>query len=166
MPTDLSYREIWLSKGQIALVDECDFNVLSQWKWSAQWNTFTKTYYAARTVRSQDGKSTSLMMHRFIMGLAIGDPILVDHIEPSGTLDNRRSNLRLATHKQNIWNARTPVRNTSGFKGVSARRGRWRARLKVNGKDKQIGTFSSREEAFSAYCYAVKQHRGEFGRTA
>jgi len=91
----------------------------------------------------------------------------VDHVDGNG-LDNRRSNLRLATASQNQCNQRRSSANSSGFKGVTwCRKGkRWKARIKVNKVLKHLGTFTSPEAAYAAYCAASERFHGEFGRTA
>jgi hypothetical protein len=75
-------------------------------------------------------------------------------------------NLREATQKQNCHNARIPKTNTSGFKGVSRKRNKWRAYIKVEEKQKTLGVFSTPEEAHEAYIKAATKYRGEFARAA
>jgi hypothetical protein len=88
----------------------------------------------------------------------------LDHIngQPS---DNRIANLRLATVAENQWNAKTRVDNSSGIKGVRLRSdGRWEARIRVGGKQKHLGSFTSKNEASGAYAAAALALRGEFAR--
>ncbi len=94
-------------------------------------------------------------------------PEQVDHIDSDG-LNNRIANLRLATRSENCRNSRTPRTNTSGLKGVSASgcaNGRWRARIKISGREHHLGTFDTPEEAHAAYAAAAREHFGEFGRS-
>ena len=81
--------------------------------------------------------------------------------------DNRISNLRLATHRQNMANSRSRQNNTSGFKGVSLFKptGRWMAYIVVNYKRIYLGYFSHAEDAARAYDDAAREHFGEFART-
>jgi len=90
----------------------------------------------------------------------------VDHINLDKT-DNRIANLRLATRSQNKANTLRPFTNTSGVKGVSwHRQGRkWQARIKVNGKNKNLGLFTNIDAAAAAYRHAADEHFGEFART-
>ncbi len=81
---------ISLSRGQVTLVDDADYDWLMQRKWCAVWSTSIRCFYAVCSVESK-----ALYMHRYILGLEFGDPRFGDHIEPSQTLDNRRSNLRI-----------------------------------------------------------------------
>lgn len=90
----------------------------------------------------------------------------VDHINGNPS-DNRISNLRIATHAQNISNSGKRKNNTSGFKGVS--RGRttgFRATIFLHGKQIHLGSFVTKEEAYAAYCKAARDLHGEFARLA
>lgn len=90
----------------------------------------------------------------------------LDHIDHNPS-NNRLSNLREATHAQNLWNRGAPRHNTSGFKGVSyvTHCKKWDARITANGKLLLLGLFATPEEAHVAYCAAAKRLHGEFART-
>lgn len=88
----------------------------------------------------------------------------VDHIngDPS---DNRLTNLRAASHQQNIFNGKHRKNNTSGKKGVYQHaNGRWRARIMVNYKMLHLGVFPSIDSAHAAYMNAARKYFGEFVR--
>jgi hypothetical protein len=87
----------------------------------------------------------------------------VDHISRDG-LDNRKCNLRKATHTQNQINS-ISNRGTSKYKGVSwdKSRSKWVGKL-GNGPDHFLGRFDSEEDAARAYDRAVIQKYGEFAR--
>lgn len=91
---------------------------------------------------------------------------VVDHKDADPTND-RWSNLRAATQRQNVQNAKRSANNTSGIKGVSftSARGLWRAAIKVDGKTLFLGHFQTKHEAGDAYASAAHQHFGEFART-
>lgn len=103
--------------------------------------------------------------HRLAWALSYGEwpSDDIDHINGDRS-DNRLSNLRLATRSQNNINAGPPKDNTSGFRGVSANRGRWGAYINVDGKRHWLGTFDTQEEAAAAYAEAALKHFGEFAR--
>jgi hypothetical protein len=96
-----------------------------------------------------------------------GEPVppQVDH-RNLDTLDNGIENLRDATHSQNHANARPQRNNTSGFKGVSWNepRRKWVAHIKVNGIQRNLGGFPTKEEASAAYEAAAIAAWGEFAR--
>ena len=100
-------KKIKLTQGKVALVDDGDFEWLSQWKW-----TYKNGGYAYRSI----GSKGHIFLHRAIMKSPKN--LEIDHINGNG-LDNRRSNLRFATHKQNIRNQQKQKNRTSKYKGVS-----------------------------------------------
>jgi hypothetical protein len=117
-----------------------------------------RTFYAKTSTGG-----TTLFLHNVIFGPC---DKLVDHIDGDG-LNNRRSNLRAATTRQNQANKRLPENNTSGFKGVREAKWatgpkRWRATIFVDGKHNHLGYFFSPEEAAVAYDYAAERVWGEF----
>lgn len=80
--------------------------------------------------------------------------------------DNHFANLRDGTHADNMHNTRRQRNNTTGFKGVSARCGRYRAQIKANKKHIHLGTFDTPQAAHQAYCAASAKYHGAFGRGA
>lgn len=83
--------------------------------------------------------------------------------------NNRFSNLRPATRRENMRNTRLQRRSTSGFKGVSfnKERQRWVATIKgADGRYRYLGRFTAKEEAAAAYAEAAKSIAGEFARVA
>lgn len=92
-------------------------------------------------------------------------PEEIDHINRNKN-DNRWANLRLSSRVDNARNRPREKRNTSGYKGVSWHKPsrRWRARIgKGGGKNgRHIGLFSTREDAYAAYCAAAYALHGEF----
>lgn len=106
-------REIPLTKGKVTIVDAGDYEFLSQWNWFS-----LNDYYAARTkyigMFNGKPKRITIKMHQVLMNAPEGFEI--DHINGDG-LDNRRSNLRICTHQQNIWNRRAQKGSTSKYKG-------------------------------------------------
>jgi len=115
--------------------------------------------------------STLQLLHRIILERVLGRTLTrkeqVDHIN-GDTLDNRRENLRLATHAQNQQNRKVRSDSKSGYKGVWYRSdtGKWCAEIKANRKRYCLGSFGTPEDAYKAYCDAAKELHGEFARTA
>lgn len=148
---------IFTKNGYEILVDQIDFDEFSKHAWQ-----INQRGYAYRKMKI-DGRYKNVRMHRYVMGVLLGDPREVDHID-GNRLNNQRSNLRICSHGENMYNYKKPVTNTSGFKGVKPAKanGRWRADIRINGKQTTLGTFDDPETAYAAYCEAAARHRGEF----
>ena len=151
-----------LTRGYVAIIDIVDLPLVEGQNWSAL--VLPRAVYAQRC-EWIDGKRTTVMLHRKILQAPPG--LQVDHINSNG-LDNRRSNIRLASRSQNAHNQRRSCKNTSGFKGVlfDMARGKWRAQINLNGRHELIGCFCSAEAAFSAYSDAATRLHGEFARVS
>lgn len=151
--------EVQLTQAKIAIIDNVDAD-LAELRWYAQ--RAPTTFYAMRSIRKSDGKKTTERLHQIIarrMGI-VGPP---DHKDRDG-LNNRRDNLRPADSVQNGANRGLQVNNASGYKGVSwyKRRGKWEARVQIEGKRRQLGYFDDPIEAAKAYDRAALQLHGEF----
>ena len=152
-------REVPVSGGRTALIDEADYESIQHWKWSSCRKRHTFAVY--RAVLEQ-GKSRRIYLSRFIMQAPSG--LFVDHENGDG-LDNRRDNLRLCTHTENNRHrCRPQSTNTSGHRGVFWERGakKWRAQLSVNNRNVHLGMFLTVEDAGNAYRQAAVSRYGEF----
>lgn len=153
-------KEIKLTRGMFALVDDEDFEYLNQWKWNAQ--KIRNNWYAVRTVWSSGNKRHGELMHRVLLKAKTAKEI-VDHKDRNG-LNNQKVNLRLCTVAQNCANRSPKKHSTSKYLGVCwiAGRGKWRADIKDSGKNKFLGQFDSEDAAANAYNAAAKEIHGEF----
>ncbi len=157
-----------LTKGYEAIIDAADVPLLGGVNWYA-WASnradgSVRAVYAVRAI--QVGNAQRLIhLHRVIMETPEG--LEVDHIDGNG-LNNQRSNLRNATRSQNLRNQGAKSTNTSGRKGVSLDRqtGKWRARIWLEGKNRNLGSFNCPTAAALAYARASRELHGEFGRVA
>ncbi len=154
-------KTIPLSQGQVAIIDDEDFNWVNQYKWSFQRNR--RTGYAVRSVKYH-GKQTRSPLHREVLGLGPGDPE-VDHRDGNG-LNCTKDNLRMATRQQNQRNQRKHLGTSSQFKGVcwdKANR-KWLAQIQVDGYLEYLGRFDAELTAARAYNLAAVQAFGEFAQ--
>jgi hypothetical protein len=146
-------KQIQLTQGKFALVDDEDYCDLSQYKWSL-----------ATCGYAQRGTSPKIYMHRQIMNAPTG--MEVDHIN-GNRADNRKSNLRLCSHQQNLQARPRFKNNSSGFRGVNyEKKGlkHWRARIELNGKKIDLGLYIDPRDAAIAYNNAARIIHGEFAR--
>lgn len=150
-------KRIELSQGRVALVDDEDFEWLSQWKWCYARNKEATTGYALRT--------DSCRMH-----IAIAERsglwkfgYEIDHVNGCGC-DNRKENLRVATRRENGCNQKKRSDNSSGKTGVSwdSSRHRWRVQIMVNYRAKTIGRFKNLEDAKRVRMIAEAEYFGKF----
>lgn len=131
-------KKIPLGHGQFAIVDDEDYELVTQFKWHTMANSHSHHVYAA----------TKLRMHRLIVKPPPG--YMVDHIN-GDTLDNRRCNLRICTNAQNQQNTGSRG-GTSQYKGVSfqVKSGRWMAAFQYDGVRYYCGMWETEEDAARA----------------
>ena len=154
-------KTIQLTRGMVTVVDDEDFEFLSQWKWHA--GCCGGLFYARRDVKVGE-KRHVIYMHRVLIGAVEGQG--VDHKDRS-TLNNQKSNLRFANQTSNNANTRLRKNNTSGFKGVVWHKAskRWIANVTAKGKRIHVGLFDSPKQAADAYDEAAKKHFEDFAAT-
>ena len=152
-------KEIQLTQGKVALVDDEDYEYLMQWKWFA--NKKGSTFYAVRSLHSNNVRKT-IFMHRLITN-NINTKMQTDHLNGNG-LDNRKINLRICTTSQNSMNRGLQINNTTGFKGVNYDKfsNKFRAQIRVNNIYKNLGYYIDPKDAARAYNEAAIKFHGEF----
>ncbi|MBH1941314.1 HNH endonuclease [Mobilitalea sibirica] len=151
------YMVGYLKSGQEFLFDVNDFETIQQYKW-----VFDNGY-----VRMSPTHGKRVFLHNFLLGSGRGDEgLFVDHINHD-KLDNRRCNLRVATKSQNGMNRSLQANSTTGFIGVSymPQRGKYRARIKKDGREQHLGLFITAEQAAIAYDSAAIRLHGTFAYT-
>ncbi len=154
-------KQIPLTQGKFALVDDDVYEWASKYKWYTRRKK--NTCYAERNTGTWPFRKI-VRLHREIMNAEQG--IQVDHINGNG-LDCRRTNMRLASNAENQRNRGSQANNTSGYKGVvwdNAKR-KWRARIRVDGTLVHLGYFSVPEDAARAYDVGARMYHGEFAKT-
>lgn len=157
-------KKIPLTQGKFAIVDDEDFDFLSQWKWSAHISKKAgqHTYYAIRATQKE---SDNCRMHRVIMGLHSTDKRYIDHQNHNG-LDNRKKNLRICSNQLNQGNSQKIKLEgmTSKYKGVRwhKQNRKYTAQIMFNRKSIYLGSFTNEIEAAKTYDIKAKELFGEF----
>ena len=160
-------KRIPLTQGKYTLVDDEDFELLSQWSWCFQ--PSGNTGYAIRCTKEHK-KNITIRMHRQILRLKKGDGIQIDHVNHNG-LDNRKGNLRKCRQAQNSQNQVMHTKGkTSKYKGVwlsrTIHKGKvycyWYCGIRVNYKLIHLGSFRDELTAAKVYDKAAIKYFGEF----
>jgi AP2 domain/HNH endonuclease len=135
-------------------VEDADRVAMHNWRV----NKDKRRIYFLTHIKKPNGMRTALKLHRFIMNAP--DGVLVDHKDPHNMLDNKRSNLRLATNQENSMNTRSHAGSSSQYKGVSwfKKTGKWMATC----NRKYLGLFDSELDAARAYDATARELFGEF----
>jgi hypothetical protein len=151
-------KEIALSQGKIAIVDDSDYEWLIQWKWCLY-----NCGYAVRNESRKVGHSV-ILMHSQILRTPQGK--CADHVN-GNRLDNRRENLRICDFKENSRNSMIRHDNKSGYKGVywNKTNRSWTTQIAIDGKSFHLGNFQDVKDAALAYDRAAKKLFSEFSKT-
>lgn len=156
-----AFRLIRMAQPRYAKVDPGDYERLRKYQWVAKKGR--NSFYARRRVAGGKGKEGTLIyIHQEIIEVPRG--MVVDHINHDG-MDNRRANLRAATHSQNLRNRKkTSGATQSKYKGVCWKKGnrKWQARIGFENKEIYLGCFKNEIDAAKAYDRAAMKYHGEF----
>jgi hypothetical protein len=144
-----------LKSGDIALIDKEDYILVKMFSWHIK----NKNGYV-QSARNKINKKR-ILLHRLILNPQ--DNKDIDHIN-GNILDNRKSNLRVCTNKENHWNTDLKKSNKSGYKGVSwdKEKEKWYTSIRLNEKTISLGRYNTAEEASEAYKKASLEHHKEF----
>ena len=157
-----AFRRIRMSQPRYAVVDPADYDRLKGYQWVVK--SGGKAFYAQRYGPCRKGarNPTIVYMHQEILKVPKG--MVVDHMNHDG-MDNRRANLRAATHSQNLCNRKKRSGAMySKYKGVHWHKlnKKWSSRVTYQKKTIELGYFENEIEAAKAYDEAAKIHHGEF----
>ena len=136
--------------------------------WKYCWHRHQDGYLRTCVGQKENGGNSYKLMHVMIMeaeGHTLSNGDEIDHINGKPN-DNRIENLRIVTHEENMKNVKLPSNNTSGYKGVyySTLEQKWKAAIRVNKKQKHLGTFETKEDAIAARLKAEDLYYGEYKR--
>ena len=158
-----TYRKIYLDEGLWTIVDLQDYYRYGCFKWCLDGHD--GKFYAVRDARVGSDNTKKVRLHREIINAPKG--LFVDH-RNGDSLDNRRTNLRIATRSQNMQNThrKNKHKTTSQFVGVWLEKGRgmWCSKITSNGKIIFLGRFVNEIDAAKAYDEAARKYHGEFAR--
>jgi hypothetical protein len=154
-------REITLTQGKVATIDEEDYERVVKLSWCAL--RIKRLWYARSAVKIEPNVWKYIYLHHFILGIIPNKVIVVDHQDRNG-LNCCRSNLRVCTFAQNLVNSPGRLTRFSQYKGVYyfKRQKCWYAAIQVMGKLQYLGQFSTSLAAALAYDSAAKKVYGEF----
>lgn len=144
------------SNDKVFLIDLEDLQKTLKYCWK-----LNSRGYVVSATRADEGKK-GLRLHRYLMN-CVDTKLVVDHINHNPS-DNRKSNLRVCTQQQNMFNQKPNTRNKSGVKGVRFIKSckRWEVRFTYNGKERVIGYFDNIADAIALRKQYEEKFYGEF----
>ena len=149
---------IKLTQNQYTIVDDKDYEKAFKFKWCYN------NGYAMRNESRKIGKKT-ILLHRFLMNPPSN--MSVDHIN-GNRLDNRRQNLRICSHRENLYNqsGNKSKKSKSIYKGVfwDTGRNKWLAMIGFQGRSINLGRFVQERHAAMAYDIWAKELFGEYAK--
>lgn len=154
------YEFLDLNHGWKALVNADRYPELSKHKWCIH-----KQGQRVYARRKKPGVNRHILLHQVILLPKPG--FTIDHKNtdtPFCVLDERRSNLRYATKREQRLNSRRQLKALGKFKGTTFTKGKWQAQIKIGEKQTYLGRFVTPEAAAHAYDYVAKQHFKEFAK--
>lgn len=161
-------KTLRLSNGMNTFIDDADYAELRKHSWcAAEAPKGSGQYYAVRSSKWVNGKpGRTISMARTLLGLEPGDGKIAEHANHA-TLDNTRTNIRIATRAQNRQNAKMQKNNTSHYKGVSwsSTACKWVSQITAQGQHYILGYFKKAVDAAVVYDKAARVIHDEFALT-
>ena len=144
-----------------ARIDRQDYTILSQHTWYKNNKGYAYTF-----IKDSDGRWKGMLMHRLIMQPGTGLEIHHANHDP---MDNRRQNLVICTHQQNMQTLQKPIRmkrraaDPSPHKGVYRHKsGKFKVTIRHSGVQEHLGYFDDETEAAKAYDVKAREYHGSF----
>lgn len=145
----------YTNNGNVFLFDIEDYDKIKNFYWYKDSNG----YILGKPIGLEDSNlyKNGVFLHRYVLNV-IDPKLRVDHINIlrddgiDNTVDNRKNNLRICEHKENLRNRGRQKNNTSGYKGVywNKQCNKWNAQIHKDGKHYSLGNFSNIEDAVKA----------------
>lgn len=147
-------RKIRTINGKYIKVSDCDYEFLRQFRWRKDFHGYFSCSQRGFWLSEQINNKR---IHQFVMllnGLEYPEGMSIDHVDQDPS-NNTHENLRFATDSSQNWNKGVLRNNTTGLKGVYPYvRGRWMAKVGIEGQTKYLGIYETKEEAYAAYVKA------------
>ena len=146
-------KQIPLTQGKFALVDDDIYDLIGNLKWCLQKGR-TVLYATRHSSRKLPEKRHTIWMHHLVIGKPTKG-MMIDHIDGNG-LNNQRSNLRIVTNRQNLQNMKNHRNGKLSGCYYNKNNNKWQAQIRINGKIKYLGYYNTEQEAHDAYLKALK----------
>jgi len=148
--------EIQLKHGFKTKVDDEMYPFFSSLKWNLLRGR-GKPYVRHNLYFPKEKKLFDVFMHHMVIGRPL-NRMVIDHIN-GDTLDNRKINLRIVSHRDNSSNTKLlrHGKKTSKYTGVSKQKNKWISVIQINGVLKYLGRFNSEEDAKASYENAKRE---------
>lgn len=131
---------------QIGIIDIENEYLLKKYYWSGRLDKKSNNFYI-ETFINICGKTKRIHLHRLITNCP--DGMEVDHINHK-TLDNRKQNLKVCTHAENMKNIKLHKTNKTGYSGVHERKQKYKIKFTARCNNKYLGIYNTAKEANEA----------------
>jgi len=139
----VDYYELKTVCGYAYYIDKEDYEKIIKYTWHKHKDGYLRTRYDI-----VDGKNKYILLHNFLLGRFDASKDDADHINRL-PYDNRKSNLRVVSHNENMQNISKKSNSKHEIMGIhySKKEDRWKAYITHNKKQIKLGTFKNKQDA-------------------